>query len=115
MKIKRHCQNFWTHGLREKERVRDKWRDGRLPASCFDGDGGNAAAQPFALCFLQTANGGSLIGFLMALALKRARIQALSPPLSLSLALTALDRTTSQIPKASEAYLKIHVILAWPS
>lgn len=63
MKIKRGCQNLWTHGLREREREREM--SGGM-AGCqppvLIGDGGNAAAQPFALCFLQTANGGSLIG-----------------------------------------------------
>ncbi len=115
MKIKRGCQNFWTHGLRERERARDEWRDGRLPASCFDWWRWKCSGS--AVCPLFPPNSQWRLSnwVLMVLALKRARIQALSPPLSLSLALTALDRRTSQIPKASEAYLKIHVILAWPS
>lgn len=109
MKIKRGCQNLWTHGLRERERARDEWRDGRLPASCFDWWRWKCSGS--AVCPLFPPNSQWRLSnwVLMVLTLKRARIQALSP------ALTALDRRTSQTPKASGAYLKIHVILARPS
>jgi len=113
MKIKRGCQNLWTHGLRERERARDEWRDGRLPASCFDWWWWKCSGSAVCPLFLSNSQWRLSNWVLMVLALKRARIQALSP--LFSLALTASDRRTSQIPKASEAYLKIHVILAWPS
>ncbi len=114
-RVKRGCQNFWTHGLRERERARDEWRGWQAASLCLTWWRWKCSGSG-RLPFVSSKQQWRLSNWvLMVLALKRARIQALSPPLSLSLALTALDRRTSQIPKASEAYLKIHVILAWPS